>query len=102
MKQFTSQYTATVQRQTYALDVSTFGTVATITGSLRALDLEASSQNGIQYGYGYSFIAEIGANLKVGDKLVINAQTYTVRGLANYGLPNSATAFTKALIVLPE
>ena len=64
--------------------------------------METATQNGMQYGYGFSLICDISSNLQVGDKVIINNQTYTVKGIATKGTGMRAVDYVSALITLPE
>ena len=101
MRQF-SNSSATILRQVYVLNVSSFTTVGSVSGYLRSLDPETASQNGFQYGYGFSFIADFGTDIRIGDKLSINAVLYDVKGITQNGIAQSATSYMKALVTKPE
>ena len=94
--------TAGVYRQSYTADKSVFTQQSTSVGYLRALDAEAASANGFQYGYGYSFICDYSTDIRVGDKLVISNITYTVKGVIQNAQATNPTAYLKAMITLPE
>ena len=102
MKQFTSQNTITIQRQTYTNGVSAFSTVGTANAYLRSLSMQVAAQNGFQYGFAFSLICEVNVNLKVGDKVIISGTTYTVKGVATKGGDGLPTNYVEALVTLPE
>lgn len=94
--------TAGVYRQTYTGNLSTFTQQFSTVGYLRSLDPLTASANGFQYGYGYSFIAEFGTDIQVGDKLLIGTLMYTVKGVNQNAEASNPTAYLKAIITLPE
>ena len=102
MKAFTNQNIVGVFRQSYTSGKSAFTQTQTTTGYLRAMSLETAAANGFQFGYAFELIAEYGTSIHVGDKVVINATTYTVKGVASYGNGRGPADYLKALITLPE
>ena len=67
MKQFTSQQSVGIYRQSYTLGKSSFAYQSTTPGYLRSLSPEVASANGFQYGFAYELICEFGTSVKVGD-----------------------------------
>lgn len=55
----------------------------------RPLGAQASIQNNIEVGYGFSVVFEDGTDVQVGDRLIWNAANYLVKGraaLTGYGV----------------
>ncbi len=103
MRQFTNEKQITkVERLAYTGTLAAMTTTAvTATGYLRPLSEEASSNNGIQYGYGFSLILECEVDIQEGDRLTIAGTVYTVRGVVNHDR-GGATAYKRCLLLKPE
>lgn len=106
LKQFINQTAVAILRQTYVNNVSSFAITSYVAGYLRSLDPETASANGMQYGYGYSFITDFNVDIRVGDKIAIalsgTTTTYTVKGVNQNAQLGNPTAYLKALVTLPE
>lgn len=110
MRTFTNQKSIAVYRQTYSgtpaissflLQYGTTTGVSAVTGYLRPLGEEASSMNGIQYGYGFNLIVETAIDIKEGDQVVIDSVTYNVRGVVNHDR-GTATQYKRCLMTKSE
>ena len=101
MRVFTQQQqVSAVKRLTYSGSPSkgVLGTVSSFTPTcyLRPLSEEASAQNSLQWGTGFTIITEIGIDIRVGDILTIGGVDYTVRGMAVHNRGGN-TAYQKYL-----
>lgn len=102
MQTFTSQKSITaIKRQTYVGDKSSFASVGTATAYLRPLTEEASTVNGIQFGFGFNLIFEVDVDIREDDKVTIDSVEYTVRGVVNHDR-GGATSYKRAIIIKPE
>ena len=103
MKTFTNQKTITaIKRQTYVGDKSSFASVGTATAYLRPLNEEQSSNNGVQFGLGFSLIFEVDVDIREGDKVTIDSVEYTVRGIVNHDRGSALVQYKRAVITKPE
>lgn len=85
MKTFTNQKTITaIKRQVYVGNKSSYSSVGTATGYLRPLSEEQASINGVQFGQGFQLIIETDVDVREADKVTIDGQEFTVRGMANH------------------
>jgi len=94
--------TAIIKRQTYTGDKSALTTVATVKGHLRPLDEVQSSANGFQFGQGHAFQVPTNTDIKEGDELTIDGETYTVKGVAVHDRPPVTVAHKRALLSLGQ
>lgn len=102
MRTFTNQKTiSAIKRQTYVGNKSSYASVGTATGYLRPLSEEASSVNGVQFGFGFNLIVETDVDIRETDKVTIDSVEYTVRGVANHDR-GGATKYKRILMVKPE
>ena len=102
MRTFTQNNTITsISRLTYSGTPSK-GTRAATGGSgkgyLRPLSEDQAAQNGLQWGKGYTLITEVDMDIQVGDVLVIDGSTFTVRGFADHNR-GGRTAYYKFLLI---
>lgn len=99
---FTNQKTiSSILRQTYTGGKSSFSSVGSATGFLRPLTEEQASNNGIQWGRGFSLIVETSVDIREGDKVVIDSVEYTVKGMVNYSY-GQPTDYKRCLLALPQ
>lgn len=92
-----------VYRLTQAGAQSSYGgsPTATVKGYLRPLDEEQSALNGIeQFGTGFKLLTESGADIEVTDKLVIDSETYLVKGKKS--INRGAISYDSFLLTLPD
>lgn len=105
MQFFTQQKSITnIERQVYngANTLSSMTTTGvTATGYLRPLTEEQMSNNGMQYGTGFSLIVETSIDIREGDRLTIAGATYTVRGVVNHDR-GGVTAYKRCLLLKPQ
>jgi len=102
MYYFTGQKTVTaIKRLLYVGNISSFTTVGTSTCYLRPLSDSESSTNASQYGTPYNAIFEPGVDIRIDDKLVIDSEDYTVRGVSNHDR-GTYTPYVRALVVKPQ
>lgn len=105
MQYFTQQKSITnIERQVYngANTLSSMTTTGvTATGYLRPLTEEQQSNNGMQYGTGFSLIVETSIDIREGDRLTISGSTYTVKGVVNHDR-GGVTAYKRCLLLKPQ
>lgn len=103
MRTFTGQKSvSSIDRLTYTGSKSAFSSVATgVSCYLRPLTEEQSSMNGMQYGTGFSAIFEVDIDIKEGDRVTIEAEVYTVRGVVNHNRGIN-TQYKRALLMNAE
>lgn len=94
--------TATIKRQTYVGDKSTFASVGTIKGHLRPLNETQASANGFQFGQIFAFQTAPDADIRESDTVEIDGVEYTCNGVATHDRPPQAVAHKRALLLLPE
>ena len=90
--------TATIKRQVYTGNKSALSTVATAKCYLRPLTEEQAAANGLQFGQGHSLLVEKGVDIREADTVIIDAQSFTVSGVANHermGIPHKRALLTK-------
>lgn len=98
---FRQTYTGTPLKSSYLLQYGTTTGVSAVTGYLRPLTEEASTINGIQYGYGFNLIVEVDVDVKEGDQVVIAGVTYNVRGVVVHDR-GTVTQYKRALMLKSE
>lgn len=102
MLRYTNQKTiATVKRLVYSGSPSkgTQQTVYTnLTGYLRPLSEESAAVSQMQWGVAFNLITEIDSPILVGDVLVIDSATYTVKGFADHSRGGLNTGYFKYLL----
>lgn len=103
MQLFTNQKTISlIERQVYTGNLSSMTTTGvSATGYLRPLSEEQASNNGIQYGNGFSLIVETSVDIREGDRLTISSTIYTVRGVVNHDR-GGLTAYKRCLLLKPQ
>lgn len=80
--------TATIKRQIYVNDKSTYANVGTISCNLQPMDNEMSKINDIQIGRGFMVFCKIADDIQDTDILNIDTQDYTVKGITDYRMGN--------------
>lgn len=93
--------TATIKRQSYVGDKSTFNTIATVKGHLRALDETQAAANGFQFGQAHAFQVPVNTDIQESDTLTIDGKEYRVNGVAVHDRGLS-TDHRRALLTLGE
>lgn len=94
--------TATPGGTIYAFQVLGLLSSEAFTGSLRQLSAEEASLNGVQFGLGFSLITELGIDLQEGDRIVVDAVEYLVRGVSDFTARGSVTSYLRAILIKPE
>ncbi len=89
-----------ITRQSYTGDKSTFSTIATQKGYLRPLTEIQASENGFQFGQGFSLLMNDDADIQQGDKVVIDGKTFEVTGVATHD--RLSIAHKRALLKLDQ
>jgi hypothetical protein len=85
-----------ISRLAYVGDKGTFGVVETVKGYLRPLDEVQASAQGFQFGQAHALQVPNNIDLREGDTLVIDSETYNVNGVAEHG--RLSIAHKRALI----
>lgn len=103
MRTFTGQKSiSSIDRLTYTGSKSEFSSVAkNVTCYLRPLTEEQASMNGFQYGTGFSAIFEVSIDVREGDRVTIEGEVYTVRGVVNHNRGIN-TQYKRALLMNAE
>lgn len=80
-------HTGTVQRSTQVGSKYIYGDAGSISCFLQPIDAESAQLYGITWAKGSTLYIPIAADLKEGDRIVIDSITYGVRGMKkhNYG-----------------
>jgi hypothetical protein len=103
MRTFTGQKSiSSIDRLTYTGSKSVFASVAaSVSCYLRPLTEEQASMNGFQYGTGFSAIFEVAIDIQEGDRVTIDSEVYTVRGVVNHNRGIN-TQYKRALLMKSE
>ena len=76
--------TATIKRQIYVDNKSTYANVGTISCNLQPMDNEMSKINDIQIGRGFMLFCRITDDVRETDILIIDTKEYMVKGITDY------------------
>ena len=75
---------ATIKRQTYVDDKSSYSIIGTINCNIQSMDNEMSKINEIQIGRGFMMFCKIADDVRETDILTIGTEEYMVKGITDY------------------
>ena len=75
---------ATVKRQIYINDKSSYSIIGTINCNIQSMDNEMSKINEIQIGRGFMLFCKTTDDVKETDILTIGTEEYMVKGITDY------------------
>ena len=89
--------TATIKRQVYINNKSSYSNIGTIKCNLQSMDNEMSKINEIQIGRGFMLFCKITDDIQETDIITIDAQDYTIKGVTDYEM--GGISYKKAMAI---